>query len=142
MDDIQAYERAAEKTGGEGQLSPAGFTSGYFDFNFHPRVGKTRRDHGGCRTDITEIAAQHRPAWFEILNPRQDIANPDDIGDDAAGARERLLDIEHALFRLLHYVVGNRHRFVVESGSAGNEHPLAVHDGARVADFGFKSRTR
>jgi len=36
----------------------------------------------------------------------------------------------------------DRHRPVVESGRAGDEHPVAVDDGTRIADLSFEGRAR
>ena len=118
------------------------YARGHFDFDLHARIGKAGRDHGGRGTDFAEVPAQHCPAWLEIFDSWNNVANPDHVGDTAPRIRQSLFDVEHALLRLCHHIVRDGHRFVIETGGARNKHPVSVHNGTRIADVPFETRSR
>jgi hypothetical protein len=117
------------------------FSRGNFDFNLHPRIYKTGRDHRSRGPDVPKIPAQNWPAGLEIFNFRQDVAYPHDIRQPATSFRECGFDISHALLGLLDYVAGDGHRPIVESGRAGHEYQVTVNDGPGISNFAFEGRS-
>ena len=67
-----------------------------------------------------------RPAWLQA----------------GAGLLQRGLDVAQALLGLRLDAVGDAHGAVVETRGARDEHPVALHHGARVADLLFEGRAR
>ncbi len=101
----------------------------YFDFDLHPGVRETGRDHGRRGPDVAQILPEHRPAWLEIFDSWQDVANPNYIGKPAASLLQGYFDIDKTALCLLDNVIGDGHCLVVEPGGARDEDPFAIHDG-------------
>ena len=115
---------------------------GHLDLDLHPGIEQPCCDHRRCRTDVAEIRPQHRPALLEISRVRQDVTNANHVSQRAARFAERVCDVAHRLFGLLAHVGRDRHGPVVETGRPRHEHPIAIHDRARLADIGLEWRTR
>src|SRR4030095_4806865 len=109
------------------------------DFDAHPRVEQVRGNHRGCRAHFAEILAQNRPAFREFLGVGKDVGHANHVVQARARLTQRGLDVLEALLRLRADALGDRHRRVVETGGARHEDPVALDDGAGVADFLLES---
>lgn len=112
----------------------------HLDLDLHSRIRQPADEHRRGRADVTEAAAQGRPARLEVPAIRQQIAHAHHVGKATAGFGQRLTDVAQALFSLLDHIVRDRHRRVVEPGRAGHVHPVAVDHRPGVADALFERR--
>src|ERR1700674_1308342 len=126
---------------GEVRNSGSSFARGNLDLDFHARIGEPGADHGRGRANFAEVLPQDGPARREVLDARKDVADANYFAERAAGFTQSPLDIAKALLGLLDDIARDRHGLVVETGSAGYEDPLAVHQGTRVADITLQRRT-
>src|SRR5882757_11189417 len=73
---------------------------GHLDLDAHAGIGQPALQHGGRRADVTEIALQYRPAWFELGAIRQQVVHPHDVVERGAGLGQRGADVAQALLGL------------------------------------------
>ena len=110
------------------------------DLDSHPRIGQPGGDHRRGRTHVAEIfaavpasIARPRPLRHHVVHAHH-VRQVDPAWPKAASMFRRHCSVCSATS------VGDRHRRVVEAGGAGDEDPVAVHDGARIADLGLEGR--
>jgi len=108
------------------------------DLDEYPRVQQAYLHHGGGRRGFGEVAAENRPAGREIIAIGQQIAHPHHVGHPRTCRRQRGLHIAQGLLGLSLDASGQRHRRVVEAGTARDEDPIAVDNGTGVTDLGFE----
>ncbi len=111
-----------------------------FDFYAHARVGEAGYEHGGGGGCGGEARAQDGPAGGEVFAAGEDVADTYDVGEGGAGFGEGRADGAQRLCRLGGRVVGDRHGRIVETRRAGDEHELAAHHGAGIADVALERR--
>lgn len=114
---------------------PGLLEGGDFDFDAHSRIEQVRRNHHGRRTNLSEVLAQHWPAFLKFLGVRNDVGYANHVFESATSLEQCGFDVLQALFRLRPNSVSDRHRRVIETCRARNEDPVALDYSSGIADF-------
>ena len=89
----------------------------------------------GIRRTAWAVALVAVPGKILVFANTSTAFEPSSRVDARTGRVQGRLDVLQALLGLLDHLVRNLHRRVVEAGGAGDEHPVALHHGARVTDL-------
>jgi hypothetical protein len=113
----------------------------HLDLELHAGIGQAAYEHRRGWADVAEAAAQGGPARLEVLTVGQQVSDPDDIGERAAGFSQCRFDVAQALLGLLDHVVGDGHGRIVEPGRPRHVYPVAVDHRPCVPDLLFEGGT-
>jgi len=109
-----------------------------WDLDLHARIGQAGCNHGRGRAHGSQVFPQmgqqsgKRAASGRMYMTRTTSAK------SALAFHESSLNIPQTLVGLVEQIVRDGHGLVVESGGAGHEYPISVHDGAGIADVTFE----
>src|SRR5262249_54817998 len=108
------------------------------DFDPHPWISQTCRNHCRCRPNLTEVLAKHGPTLLEVCCHRSDVGHTYHVFKTRTRLLQRIGNVLETLLSLRNDALSNRHRRVVEAGGSRDEDPITVNDRSGISDLGFE----